>query len=41
LWGNSASLTTVATADSANQATNGGAPQPLDLFSDRNGTFSS
>ncbi len=23
------------------QATNGGAPQPLDLFSDRNGTFSS
>jgi hypothetical protein len=41
LWGNSASLTSVASADSANQATNGGAPQPLDLFSDRNGTFSS
>jgi hypothetical protein len=40
LWGNS-SLTSVVSADGATQATNGGAPQPLDLFSDRNGTFSS
>jgi hypothetical protein len=36
LWGNSSSLTSVA---SANQSV--GAPQPLDLFSDRSGTFSS
>jgi hypothetical protein len=36
LWGNSSSLTSVASA-----APNSGAPQPLDLFSDRNGTFSS
>jgi hypothetical protein len=36
LWGNSSSLTSVAGA-----RPNGGAPQPLDLFSDRNGTFSS
>jgi hypothetical protein len=36
LWGNSSSLTSVAGANP-----NGGAPQPLDLFSDRNGTFSS
>src|SRR5437879_11577378 len=35
LWGNSSSLTSVASA-----APNGGAPRPLDLFSDRNGTFS-
>ena len=41
LWGNSASLASVASADATSQATNGGAPQPLDLFSDRNGTFSS
>jgi hypothetical protein len=41
LWGNSASLRSVASADGTGQATNGGAPQPLDLFSDRNGTFSS
>jgi len=40
LWGNSASLTSVASADGTGQATDGGAPQPLDLFSDRNGTFS-
>jgi hypothetical protein len=40
LWGNS-SLTSVVSADGATQPTNGGAPQPLDLFSDRNGTFSS
>jgi hypothetical protein len=40
LWGNS-SLTSVVSADGATQATNGGALQPLDLFSDRNGTFSS
>ena len=36
LWGNSSSLTSAASA-----APNAGAPQPLDLFSDRNGTFSS
>ena len=41
LWGNSASLASVASADATSQATNGGAPRPLDLFSDRNGTFSS
>lgn len=35
LWGNSSSLT----ADAASTA-NTGAPAPLDLFSDRNGTFS-
>jgi hypothetical protein len=44
LWGNSSSLTSVAAATSApsvsTQAPNVGAPQPLDLFSDRNGTFS-
>jgi hypothetical protein len=38
LWGNGASLTSVGTATSS--APNVGAPQPLDLFSDRNGTFS-
>jgi hypothetical protein len=36
LWGNSSSLTSVASGNP-----NVGAPQPLDLFSDRNGTFSS
>ena len=36
LWGNSSSLTSVTSA-----VPNGGAPRPLDLFSDRNGTFSS
>jgi hypothetical protein len=49
LWGNSSSLTSVAPATvaaavaSANsaQAPNVRAPQSLDLFSDRNGTFSS
>ncbi len=57
LWGNSASLMSVAAATSVAPATpvapatsvaaatpvqtpNVGAPQPLDLFSDRNGTFS-
>jgi hypothetical protein len=44
LWGNSSSLTSVAAATAApspsTQAPNAGAPQPLDLFSDRNGTFS-
>src|ERR1700686_1631342 len=39
LWGNSSSLTSVASATS--QTPNVRAPQPLDLFSDRNGTFSS
>jgi hypothetical protein len=46
LWGNSSSLTSVAPATSVATATsaqtpNVRAPQPLDLFSDRNGTFSS
>jgi soluble lytic murein transglycosylase-like protein len=36
LWGNGSSLTSV----SASQTPNVRAPQPLDLFSDRNGTFS-
>jgi hypothetical protein len=38
LWGNGTSLTSAATASS--QTPNVRAPQPLDLFSDRNGTFS-
>jgi hypothetical protein len=38
LWGKSSSLTSVA---SAAPAQNAGAPRPLDLFSDRDGTFSS
>jgi hypothetical protein len=49
LWGNSSSLTSVATATSvasvslaASPPTQGvSVPQPLDLFSDRSGTFSS
>jgi hypothetical protein len=49
LWGNTASLTSVAPATSvapvnvatAVPAANASAPQGLDLFSDRNGTFSS
>lgn len=36
LWGRSSSLT----ADAAPGASNAGAPRPLDLFSDRDGTFS-
>jgi hypothetical protein len=47
LWGNSSSLTSVASADPAPAAGPAStrtpdvrAPQPLDLFSDRNGTFS-
>jgi hypothetical protein len=47
LWGNSSSLTSVASADSATVASPASAqtpdvraPRPLDLFSDRNGTFS-
>jgi hypothetical protein len=40
LWGNSSSLTSVASASPPAQAPEVGAPQPLDLFSDRNGTFS-
>jgi hypothetical protein len=41
LWGNGSSLTSVATAAAASSQTpNVRAPQPLDLFSDRNGTFS-
>jgi hypothetical protein len=39
LWGNSSSLTSVATPTSS-RTPNVRAPQPLDLFSDRNGTFS-
>ena len=38
LWGKSSSLTSVA---SNAVASNAGAPRPLDLFSDRDGTFSS
>jgi hypothetical protein len=38
LWGNASSLTSV--QSSSSQAPNVRAPQPLDLFSDRNGTFS-
>src|SRR4051812_46479916 len=38
LWGNGASLTSVSSPGS--QTPNVRAPQPLDLFSDRNGTFS-
>jgi hypothetical protein len=45
LWGNSSSLTSVAPATSgpslSPQTPNVRAPQPLDLFSDRSGTFSS
>jgi hypothetical protein len=40
LWGNSSSLTSVAAAG-ATSTPDVHAPQPLDLFSDRNGTFSS
>jgi hypothetical protein len=47
LWGNSSSLTSVASADPATVASPASsqtpdvrAPRPLDLFSDRNGTFS-
>jgi len=47
LWGNSSSLTSVASATSVGgagttlaQTPDVRAPQPLDLFSDRNGTFS-
>jgi Transglycosylase SLT domain len=39
LWGKSASLTADAVSAAA-PAGSGGAPRPLDLFSDRNGTFS-
>jgi hypothetical protein len=38
LWGNSSSLTSAPSPSS--QTPNVRAPQPLDLFSDRNGTFS-
>jgi hypothetical protein len=51
LWGNSSSLTSVASATSVTiaasvlplsaQTPNVRPPQPLDLFSDRSGTFSS
>jgi Transglycosylase SLT domain len=41
LWGNSSSLTSVAATSSSTQAPTVRAPQPLDLFSDRNGNFSS
>jgi hypothetical protein len=39
LWGNSSSLTSVASPASS-QTPDVRAPRPLDLFSDRNGTFS-
>jgi Transglycosylase SLT domain len=38
LWGNSSSLTSVGSADGT--ASSAGGPRPLDLFSDRKGTFS-
>ena len=41
LWGESSSLTSVASAAPAGQTSNVSAPQGLDLFSDRSGTFSS
>jgi hypothetical protein len=44
LWGNSSSLTSVGSATPASFSTQApavSAPQPLDLFSDRSGTFSS
>ena len=41
LWGRSSSLTADANGASGGQSGNGGAPRPLDLFSDRDGTFSS
>src|SRR5690242_11468596 len=41
LWGRSSSLTADANGASGSQSGNGGAPRPLDLFSDRAGTFSS
>jgi hypothetical protein len=44
LWGNGSSLTSVASAASVSSTSSRTpkvrAPQPLDLFSDRNGTFS-
>jgi hypothetical protein len=40
LWGNSSSLTSIASATSSTQTPDARPPQPLDLFSDRNGTFS-
>ena len=40
LWGNSSSMNSVASAGGSGQTPNGGAAQPLDLFSDRSGTFS-
>jgi len=41
LWGESSSLASVASAATAGQTSNVSAPQGLDLFSDRSGTFSS
>jgi len=41
LWGRSSSLTADANGASGSQNGNGGALRPLDLFSDRDGTFSS
>jgi hypothetical protein len=40
LWGKSTSLTSVASTDASGRSSSDG-PRPLDLFSDRNGTFSS
>jgi len=40
LWGRSSSLT-ADPGTSGGQSNNGGPPRPLDLFSDRDGTFSS
>jgi hypothetical protein len=41
LWGRSSSLTADSNGAPGGQSGNGGAPRPLDLFSDRDGTFSS
>jgi hypothetical protein len=41
LWGNSSSLTSTSVTSASSAQTAVRAPQPLDLFSDREGTFSS
>jgi hypothetical protein len=41
LWGRSSSLTADTNGAPGGHGGNGGAPRPLDLFSDRDGTFSS
>jgi hypothetical protein len=41
LWGRSSSPTADSGGAPGGKSGNGGAPRPLDLFSDRDGTFSS